>query len=421
VKTSSLALIQNCWRLYDNPFLSLDYLCHFIGNIDHHHQDIIHQNPRRSKQFINFALTCAFEFQQQLQEKYQKACPVFFSDPVSLVDQILENNPQIDTLYLEEALAHVEKNRIIAIKQNHPQLKIHCLWTNSLFHPDDINIQAEDFKRSFSYFRKKVEKKITPNICHEALSPPICSSSLCLNGIKEMKTKPALQESSIFTPGEEAGVARVNDYLFKRKLISSYKLTRNNLLGIDYSSKFSPWLAHGALSPRWIYHQISKYEVTVEKNESTYWLKFELLWREFFRHAMFCFPRDFFLSKGLRGKNHEPELDINRLKEWTSGTTQSKFINAFMIELNHTGYMSNRGRQITASFLIHELNQPWRLGAAYFESQLIDYDVSSNWCNWAYLAGAGNDPRSRQFNYKKQQKTYDPDGEFIRFWLDKRR
>jgi deoxyribodipyrimidine photo-lyase len=70
--------------------------------------------------------------------------------------------------------------------------------------------------------------------------------------------------------------------------------------------------------------------------------------------------------------------------------------------------MSNRGRQNVASFFIHEMQQDWRIGARYFEEQLIDYDTSSNWGNWAYLAGVGNDPRSgRQFNIEKQAKDYD--------------
>jgi len=89
--------------------------------------------------------------------------------------------------------------------------------------------------------------------------------------------------------------------------------------------------------------------------------------------------------------------------------------------LNLTGWMSNRGRQNVASFLIHELALDWRLGALWFESQLVDYDVASNWGNWAYLAGVGNDPRgSRRFNIAKQAQTHDPAGEFVREWLSER-
>ena len=111
-----------------------------------------------------------------------------------------------------------------------------------------------------------------------------------------------------------------------------------------------------------------------------------------------------------------------RFKSWTDSTTPYPIVNACMKQLKKTGYMSNRGRQIVASCFINELNLDWRYGAAYFESQLIDYDVGSNWGNWQYLAGVGADPRStqkggRHFDLSKQQRRYDPNGDFILKWL----
>ena len=88
-----------------------------------------------------------------------------------------------------------------------------------------------------------------------------------------------------------------------------------------------------------------------------------------------------------------------------------------MNELNNTGFMSNRGRQIVASCLVNELGLDWRCGAAYFEQQLIDYDVASNWANWQYIAGVGADPRGgRHFNIDKQTALYDPEQKFIQKW-----
>jgi len=90
-----------------------------------------------------------------------------------------------------------------------------------------------------------------------------------------------------------------------------------------------------------------------------------------------------------------------------------------MQELNLTGFMSNRGRQNVASYLCNDLNEDWRYGAAYFEQQLIDYDVCSNWGNWAYLAGVGNDPRgNRVFNIEKQASEYDKNRKFRDRWLN---
>ena len=88
-----------------------------------------------------------------------------------------------------------------------------------------------------------------------------------------------------------------------------------------------------------------------------------------------------------------------------------------MIELQKTGFMSNRGRQNVASYFCKNLQLDWRIGAAYFEKMLIDYDVHSNYGNWLYLAGIGNDARDRSFNTEKQAEQYDSDKKFRNLWL----
>ena len=88
-----------------------------------------------------------------------------------------------------------------------------------------------------------------------------------------------------------------------------------------------------------------------------------------------------------------------------------------MIELKNTGWMSNRGRQNVASFFAKTLKIDWRIGAAYFESMLLDYDVHSNYGNWMYVSGVGNDPRDRTFNLKRQAEMYDGDKLFRNHWL----
>jgi deoxyribodipyrimidine photo-lyase len=104
--------------------------------------------------------------------------------------------------------------------------------------------------------------------------------------------------------------------------------------------------------------------------------------------------------------------------KWVKGETGVPFIDANMRELQQTGFMSNRGRQNVASFLTKDLGIDWTWGAAYFESQLIDYDVCSNWGNWNYLAGVGNDPREdRYFNIGRQADMYDKQGEYVKLWL----
>jgi deoxyribodipyrimidine photo-lyase len=104
---------------------------------------------------------------------------------------------------------------------------------------------------------------------------------------------------------------------------------------------------------------------------------------------------------------------------WKNGETGEPFVDANMKELLLTGYMSNRGRQNTASYLMHDMGINWTWGASWFENRLVDYDPSSNWLNWAYIAGVGNDPKNgRKFNIESQAERYDPKGKYVSFWLE---
>ena len=223
-----------------------------------------------------------------------------------------------------------------------------------------------------------------------------------------------------FKGGESEAIQRLKYYFFETKAISRYKETRNGMIGADYSSKFSAWLALGCVSPRFIYQELKKYETQFGANESTYWLVFELLWRDYFRFMMKKHQIKLFQRSGIRNKELASEkTDWKLLECWMNGQTGNDFVDANMLELKRTGFMSNRGRQNVASYLCHYLNFDWRYGAAYFEQQLIDYDVCSNWGNWAYLAGVGNDSRgNRYFNIEKKAIDYDKDKSFRKLWLN---
>jgi deoxyribodipyrimidine photo-lyase len=220
-----------------------------------------------------------------------------------------------------------------------------------------------------------------------------------------------------FEGGESAGKERLRAYVWEGDHLREYKQTRNGLLGTDYSSKFSAWLAAGCLSPRWIHHEVARYEDERISNEDTYWLVFELLWRDFFQFQFLKHGADFFAPDGIRGVEKPWKRDREAFDRWAAGETGVPFVDANMRELDRTGYMSNRGRQNVASFLADALEVDWRWGAAYFEARLVDYDVASNWGNWAYQAGVGNDSRDNHFNVLSQAERYDGDAEYVRTWL----
>ena len=123
---------------------------------------------------------------------------------------------------------------------------------------------------------------------------------------------------------------------------------------------------------------------------------------------------------GILDKNYKWIHDKKLFENWINGKTPEPFVNANMLELKHTGWMSNRGRQNVASYLSKENNIDWRWGAKYFESKLIDYDVHSNYGNWMYVSGVGNDPRDRKFNIKFQAERYDPNNKFQNLWLQEK-
>ena len=144
---------------------------------------------------------------------------------------------------------------------------------------------------------------------------------------------------------------------------------------------------------------------------------FELIWRDYFKYVSLKYGNKIFHLKGILDKTYHWKNDTETLKSWVNGSTDQSFVNANMKELALTGWMSNRGRQNVGSYWSKHLEQDWRIGAAYFESMLIDYDVHSNWGNWMYVSGVGNDPRDRKFNINRQADLYDPKGEYQATWL----
>ena len=296
--------------------------------------------------------------------------------------------------------------------------------TSTLYRAEDLPFSIKDIPDVFTNFRKKTEKDSEIRPPFEAPtkinSPEISPLELpTLEALGLAKTKIDSRAVLQFKGGETEAIKRLKHYFYDTKCLSTYKETRNGMVGADYSSKFSAWLAMGCISARYIYAEIKKYEKQFGANDSTYWLVFELLWRDFFRFMFKKYHTKFFLYEGIKSeKVNSKSLNEKLLLQWINGTTPSDFINANMLELQKTGFMSNRGRQNVASYFCNELNMDWRIGAAYFEEQLIDYDVCSNWGNWAYLAGVGNDPRGhRYFNIEKQAADYDKNKAFRKLWL----
>ena len=299
-------------------------------------------------------------------------------------------------------------------------------WETTLYHIDDIPFdEADDIPDVYTQFRKGCEKRSS---VRDTLPAPDDLAPLpddldpgSIPSLDDLgyDADGSVDERSVlpFTGGETRGLERIRDYIWEADCLKKYKKTRNGLLGANYSSKFSPWLAHGCISPRTIYEEVQRYERERVSNKSTYWMTFELIWRDFFTYVTWKAGDALFRPGGIIGNDIDWTYHDESFERWATGTTGIPFVDANMRELNRTGFMSNRGRQNVASMLSQSLKLDWRMGAAYFESRLVDYDVASNWGNWAYNSRVGNDPRARYFNIVKQAQRYDSDGDYVRHWL----
>lgn len=256
--------------------------------------------------------------------------------------------------------------------------------------------------------------------------------------------------------------------------MTDYKDTRNGLLGEDFSTKLSAWLSLGCITSRQVHQYLMNFEDGTAdgpnaipelgkgtsgygkgENNGTKAVRFELLWRDYMRLCTRKFGPKLFRISGFReetsykwkapsvrplaasggakvvdgshgygmdnrSREEDNTGDVKRMLErFLDGTTGMGLIDASQRELYLTGYTSNRARQNVASFLAKHLGIDWRFGAEWYESMLIDYDLSSNWGNWQYVAGVGNDPRgeARVFNPVKQAYDYDSKGDYVKAWV----
>ena len=351
---------------------------------------------------------------------------IFLQQPEDVFPQFLENR-KITSIYSLKEWTRNENRVTEAVKSGIERYDIEWveMYDQFLFHPEDIPFSIEDVPKVFTNFRKKCEKysKVRP-ICKV---DPMPKDNYSANDTKI----PSLQQlgfsdfhlpeeaAFVFEGGTSQAKKRIKNYFWEHENLKEYKETRNGLIGTEYSSKLSAWLANGSISARTIYHEVKKFEKEITANDSTYWLIFELIWRDFFKYVSLKHGDKIFQLHGILNKGYDWNTNTDAIQQWISGDTDEPFVNANMLEIKHTGWMSNRGRQNVASYFAKEKKIDWRIGASYFESLLIDYDVHSNYGNWMDVAGVGNDPRDRKFNIQKQAERYDPDQKFQDLWLEK--
>ena len=330
-------------------------------------------------------------------KKHGSSLKIFYGDPYKIFTEILYNN-RVNNVYINrdyEPYALERDSSIFELlKDFGGQLKSYK--DQVIFEQNEV-VKKDGLPYTvFTPFKNKWLEKFrsTENIIYK--NPKL------KNLVKSNYTFPSMEDL-----GFEESTIKVPD--FDLKVVAKYDETRN-FPSLDSTSKIGPHLRFGTVSIREIVE-------TVKDVNSTYLS--ELIWREFFMQILWHFPKvvkENFRAKydGIQWRNKEDEF-----KKWCEGKTGYPLVDAGMRELNATGFMHNRVRMVTASFLCKHLLIDWRWGEAYFAEKLLDYELASNNGNWQWSAGTGCDaaPYFRVFNPSEQIKKFDNKNQYINKWI----
>ena len=295
-----------------------------------------------------------------------------------------------------------------------------------LHEPHEIrNKQGGPFQVFSPYWRHCLTRPVAPPVklrAGEFLAPANWPRSL---RVEELELLPRIRWDkgleTTWTPGEEAGQRRLREFV--KRGMDTYDEQRN-FPAHDGTSRLSPWLRHGELSPRQIWAAVKNASrgagVFPPSRGASLFLN-EIGWREFAYHLLYHFPHT--TTQPLRTEfarfpwRDDPGGRL--LQAWRRGLTGYPIVDAGLRQLWETGWMHNRVRMVAASFLVKHLRLPWQDGARWFWDTLVDADLASNTLGWQWTAGSGADaaPYFRVFAPVLQGRKFDPDGEYVRRWI----
>ena len=242
------------------------------------------------------------------------------------------------------------------------------------------------------------------------------SSSLKLSELNLISSNWMKKFDGIWHVGEKAALTKLEKFISNG--IDDYDQGRNFPFK-DGTSKLSPHLHFGEISPVKIWNMTCDRQNYEKISNGRKVFLSEIIWREFAVNLMFLYPN--LDKKNIKENFDDFQWDNNEknFKAWTKGNTGYPIVDAAMKELWNTGWMHNRSRMITASFLTKHLLIPWQWGANWFHDTLLDSDFASNYASWQWVAGCGADaaPYFRIFNPLTQSSKFDPSGIYIKKYL----
>ncbi len=367
------------------------------------------KNPYKSPAAIQFMLESIEDLQDQL-KAINKKLFLFCGDPKEIIEKIIKDK-KINAIYLNHDYTPFGKKRDQTIAEicQHHQITLRA-FHDALLNPPSATLKVDKtpyqvFSRFYEYVKKLPVIQPQKNTYDNYFNGFISFAEK--NTIFE-KILPKRQNNLVSQGGRTACLKKLKEL----KNLADYSNER------DYPSKqsttgLSPYLKFTNCSVREIYYAI---KTNIIRSEA---ILRELYWRDFFTMIAFYFPHVFGHSFQKKYDNLKWENNSKKFIAWCSGKTGFPIVDAGMRELNQTGFMHNRVRLITASFLIKDLHIDWRWGEQYFAQHLIDYDPAVNNGNWQWVASTGTDaqPYFRIFNPWLQQKKFDPDCRYIKKWI----
>lgn len=325
---------------------------------------------------------------------------------------------QADALFFNRQYELNEHCRDEWLIQQSPIPQVHAFDDALLLPPKSVMNQKGDMYQVYTPFRRAFISQLTVTDFRSVAAPaprgaPITSTQSVLFEHVQIEI------AAHFPAGEAA--ARQTLRQFCRERVQRYQQHRD-IPSLEGTSQLSPYLALGILSPRQCLNRLLAENPHVFDSPDSgafTWLN-ELIWREFYHHLLVAFPRLCRHQPFIAWTEHiQWNSHTEDLLAWQNGLTGYPIVDAAMRQLNTTGWMHNRLRMISASFLVKDLLVDWRLGERYFMQQLIDGTLAANNGGWQWSASTGTDaqPWFRIFNPTTQGQKFDPQGLFVRQWL----
>ena len=418
----SLAILwhQNDLRLDDNPAL-VAASAHYDGKI----LPVVFVDSGELKRLNPRTLAFKLETIEDLREQYREAGTdllIYDGRPEQDLPK-LAGDWQAEEVFLHSRYTtpHRALVRDVVSQLEADGVKTSQHWGDTLFDPETLPAELKDPPWQFGEFQDLIAAQgLPPKPVGRPQLVPVDGPFRPTPTIDEFGSVSPDETRSLLSGlkgGTSQGFRRLKTFFREGDHARDYARKRDQLLAQNATSRLSAYLAHGALSPRQVFHELKNYEKARVYNRSTRELTQELYQREFFHLVALAKGAAVYALGGINDTDLVWDSDPDIFERWRCGMTGWPFIDAHMRELAATGYMTFRGRQNVACFFSRDLEQDWRVGAQYFETQLVDHEPCSNMGNWQRSAGVSPSPLSHRFSIRRQSMRYDREARYIRQWV----